>query len=148
MPGESGADALRNLGALVRRYRAERRMSCRDLARRAGVALGTISHLKNGTPRPTIATFTRILEALELDPATAQALWTLYGQEQPQPCVPVSREAILREIHSLASARQRAWLRGDSATARALTDELDRLWEAYRVTRARGAGNSASWGGN
>jgi transcriptional regulator with XRE-family HTH domain len=111
-------------------------MSCRDLARRAGVALGTISHLENGTHRPTIATFTRILEALALDPATAQALWSLYGQERPDPRPPVSPEAILREVHSLAGARQRAWLRGDAATARALTDELERLWEAYRASRA------------
>jgi transcriptional regulator with XRE-family HTH domain len=143
VPSGSGVEALRQLGTLVRRYRAERQMSCRDLARRAGVALGTISHLENGTHRPTVGTFTRILEALELDPATAHALWTLYGQEQPDPGSPVSREALLREIQSLAGARQRAWLRGDSATARALTDELERLWEAYRVTRASDAGNSA-----
>jgi transcriptional regulator with XRE-family HTH domain len=141
----SGRDQLRQLGSLVRRYRTERGMSCRELARRAQVSLGTVSHLETGSHRPTVATFTRILEALELDSAAARALWSLYGELEPVERIAVSADRIMLEINALANARLRAWLRADAATAHALADELERLWHAYRVAISRSAARFNSW---
>jgi transcriptional regulator with XRE-family HTH domain len=134
----SDRDQLRQLGSLVRRYRTERGMSCRELARRAQVSLGTVSHLETGSHRPTVTTFTRIVEALELDTAAARALWSLYSDcDDGRQRIAVSPDRILLEINVLANARLRAWLRADAATAHALNDELERLWSAYRLAVTR-----------
>jgi transcriptional regulator with XRE-family HTH domain len=136
----SDRDQLRQLGSLVRRYRTERGMSSRELARRAQVSLGTVSHLETGSHRPTVTTFTRIIEALELDTAAARALWSLYGdRDDGRERIAVSADRIMHEIHALANARLRAWLRADAATAHALSDELERLWSVYRVALTRSA---------
>jgi transcriptional regulator with XRE-family HTH domain len=134
----SDRDQLRQLGSLVRRYRTERGLSSRELARRARVSLGTVSHLETGSHRPTVSTFTRIVEALELDPAAARALWSLYGDcDDGRERIAVSADRIMLEINALANARLRAWLRADAATAHALSDELERLWSVYRVAMTR-----------
>lgn len=52
------------LGTRLRRLRAEKRLSARELASRAGVSPEYVSRLENGRVSPTVATLTRVMHAL------------------------------------------------------------------------------------
>ena len=51
----------------VKRERAKRRWSLRELARRSGVPAGTLSGIERGQREPQILTLAKIADALELD---------------------------------------------------------------------------------
>ena len=51
----------------IRRERAKRRWSLRELGRRSGVPAGTLSGIERGTRDPQILTLAKIAEALEVD---------------------------------------------------------------------------------
>ncbi|MCX2728540.1 helix-turn-helix transcriptional regulator (plasmid) [Thermomicrobium sp. 4228-Ro] len=136
------------LGSTLRRYRRARGLSCRDLSQRAGVALGTISHLENGLHCPTRATLGRLLEALALDEASIAAIWALWAATNwPGPPRELADPTVIKaQINEVASLRFRAWQRGDALTAGILTEELEALWQAYRVAEGRRRASSAMQG--
>lgn len=105
---------------------------------RAGVAIGTISHVENARVGCTRVTLSRLLDALCVDDLTAASAWSLWQQQygQAQKSHQADRSVLQQEINLLATLRQRAWLRGDSTTARILTSELERLWDVYRRSLA------------
>lgn len=131
--------ALSTFGSLLRRHRRARGLSCRDLAQLAGVALGTISHLENGLHCPTRATLARLLEALALDEASTAAIWALWAAaNRPGPPMELpDPKVIMTQINEVATLRFRAWQRGDALTASVLAEELDVLWQVYRVAAGR-----------
>lgn len=51
----------------IKRQRAEKRLSLRELARRSGVPAGTISGIERGQREPQILTLAKIADALEVD---------------------------------------------------------------------------------
>lgn len=142
----AGNALLVALGASVRCVRVERGLSYRELARHAGVSIGTISHIENGRHCPTAATLTRLLSVLCTDDAVAAALWSIWRAardgERVAPGHNADGGSVLARINELSRLRQLAWARGDAATANALTCEIEALWDAYRRARARAAGNT------
>jgi transcriptional regulator with XRE-family HTH domain len=63
---EQDASQLRALGAAIRDSRRGR-LSLEGLAQRAGVSLGQLSQIENGTANPSVETLIRIAGALGLD---------------------------------------------------------------------------------
>jgi transcriptional regulator with XRE-family HTH domain len=51
----------------IKRYRAEQRLSLRQLAGRSGVPAGTISGIERGQREPQILTLAKIADALKVD---------------------------------------------------------------------------------
>ncbi|TQF00191.1 MAG: helix-turn-helix domain-containing protein [Spiribacter salinus] len=62
-------DFLRQLAISIRAYRKRRGLSLSELARRAGVAKGTLSRLELGEGNPTIMTLTALAGELAVTPS-------------------------------------------------------------------------------
>lgn len=131
--------ALAVIGHLVKAARLERGMTVRDLAARAQVSVGTVSHLENGLHVPSSLTMARVIAALCLDAARAAALWELHAALHHAPPVTATSHPVivLRTINELAALRFQAWLRGEPVTARRLEAECERLWDVYRRARSQ-----------
>ncbi len=56
--------------AVLRQLRESRGWSCRDLADRAGITYGTVSHLETGRYEPKHSTIAALARALEVGPET------------------------------------------------------------------------------
>jgi transcriptional regulator with XRE-family HTH domain len=54
------------LGRNLKRIRTEKKMSQGDIARALGVDRGYISNIENGKRNPTLATITKLAEALKV----------------------------------------------------------------------------------
>lgn len=59
------SEALK-LGKNLKRIRTEKDISQGDIARELGVSRGFVSNLENGKTNPTLATITRVAEALSV----------------------------------------------------------------------------------
>jgi len=57
---------LERIGARIKSLRHERKLSMRELASRAGVAVSFISRIESGKTSPTIMTLQKILEAMRV----------------------------------------------------------------------------------
>lgn len=125
------------LGALIRQQRQAAGLTVRQLASRARVALGTVSHIENGRHRPHPEILSRILTVLAIDDGLLEMIWGLHAMTERPRYPGASASEILATIQRLSVARHRAWLQHDAATANELEAELDRLWTAYRVARHR-----------
>ena len=59
-------DEAEKLGQNLKRIRTEKGISQGDIARSLGVSRGFVSNLENGKTNPTLATITKIAEAIEV----------------------------------------------------------------------------------
>ena len=57
-------DEAEKLGNNLKRIRTEKNISQGDIARELGVSRGFVSNLENGKTNPTLATISRVAEAL------------------------------------------------------------------------------------
>jgi transcriptional regulator with XRE-family HTH domain len=62
---QEGSDQLRAMGAAIRDTRRGR-LSLEELAARAGVSAGQLSHIENGTGNPSVEMLIRIMSVLNL----------------------------------------------------------------------------------
>ena len=66
--GEEGGFVLELLGQTVKRTRMEMALTQRDLARRSGLDVSSISYLERGVRRARISTIHQLAEALGCEP--------------------------------------------------------------------------------
>ena len=59
-------DTLKGVELRVREWRQQRRLSYRELATRAGIALSTLYRIESGAASPTVAMLERLADALEI----------------------------------------------------------------------------------
>jgi transcriptional regulator with XRE-family HTH domain len=64
MPGADPPDTAAGLGRRVRELRREHQLSAHEVAQRAGVSPAYLSRLENGKVSPTVATLTRVVQAM------------------------------------------------------------------------------------
>ena len=79
-----------------------RRLSQRALANRAAVSHATISRLLSGRSKPSLATATRISEAVRSPSSATSDTWPPRGEEQPPAYPIVGVEYALRSDEGLA----------------------------------------------
>jgi transcriptional regulator with XRE-family HTH domain len=63
--GQEGSDQLRAMGSAIRDTRRGR-LSLEELAARAGISAGQLSHIENGTGNPSVEMLIRIMSVLNL----------------------------------------------------------------------------------
>jgi transcriptional regulator with XRE-family HTH domain len=64
MPGADLPDTAAGLGRRVRELRREHQLSAHEVAKRASVSPAYLSRLENGKVSPTVATLTRVVQAM------------------------------------------------------------------------------------
>jgi transcriptional regulator with XRE-family HTH domain len=88
IPGDAATgSAAADVGAKLRRLRAERSLTIAQLAEKAGVSSGMISQIERGTTNPSIRTLQRLRTVLGAN------LWEVLAQQEPGTPDPVPAQA-------------------------------------------------------
>jgi len=107
-------------GTNIRRYRAQRKLSLRELGERAGVSASLISQVENGRIDPSISSLRRIAEALDVS-----IFYLLDDGSDGRRGTPIE-QMIVR-----ASGRRRVLLPGSGLEYELLCPDVDRKMEVW-----------------
>jgi transcriptional regulator with XRE-family HTH domain len=139
-----------SLGHRLRVMRAERGLSLREAARRAGMVKETISDIERGHTHPYDVTLAKLAKAYDVpvEELLEEPVAPLVEapQEQGPPEQPVGEEEIFEGVHGVLVARKRqdeqAQARADESERPQLTDERD-VHDTMTELRTRGWNDEA-----